>query len=105
MTEHYAGLTSLKAELHLALKDEGLSKERKTLAMDLLDFIVTASTPTYKFEKDEYFPDIDSTVLREIKISVAVRNKWAVPIEFGKAAHPQSSQPVPTVEPDLFEEF
>jgi hypothetical protein len=103
--EHYNGLTSLKVELQTAAVDKGLSQERKVLALELLEFMETASAPEYKFEHDEYFPDIDSTVLREIKISVAVRNKWAVPIEFGKAAHPQSSQPVPTVEPDLFEEF
>ena len=79
MTEpKFAGLTNLQKELLESLKDEG-TKERKELAMSILDWIDAASVPGYVFDGDDYFPSgdgIDPLVVRDIKIYVRAQARW-----------------------------
>jgi len=75
----FGGLQNLTKELLTTLKDESLNKERKTLALELLDFIDEASSLDYTFPNDEYFPEgegIDPTVVRAIKVFVRAGDKW-----------------------------
>ncbi|MGA8618001.1 MAG: hypothetical protein WB660_05710 [Candidatus Sulfotelmatobacter sp.] len=74
----YSGLESLKVELQTAAANKTLSQDRRQLALTLLEFIDEASVPGYIFEKDDYFPDVDPSLLRDVKICVRVNARWYV---------------------------
>lgn len=78
--ERYSGLVNLEQELTQAASDPQLPASRRTLALELIEFISTAQSPTYTFAGDEYCPEcIDPTTLRDIKIFTSAQSRWHEP--------------------------
>jgi hypothetical protein len=105
----YSGLENLTKELQTAAANKILLKDRRQLALDLLDQISLMSVLGYMFENDDYFPDVHPTVLRDVKIYVGVNARWHVsPTFYNNIKSSSSSAPITVCEsapPDFEEEF
>ena len=75
----FEGLKNLQRELLYAATNGSLEQSRRTLALEILDWVDAALVPGYVFDGDDYFPSgdgIDPLTVRDIKIYVRAGDKW-----------------------------